>query len=324
MQSRKRKNQAIERKKVQKRRTTAGIGVVILLIILAAAAWFVYDWHRQSWVMTFEGNRISTNDLRHFIDEVGWQAQWASPEQINEWAIDRLQESLAIISLGEETNLGMTDEEHDLIMQEIEEWPQELRRVSDNRIAEFASTFPVFWRLTDHFISDYDIDMDEIAEEMEMYVAMNLNRYAETEARFIFGMDRDELEGVREVMLVNPSTEFFDEAIRSHSWFYNEEEGIPITSIHGIVEFFEMPEHLSFSLFTLHTEDVSDVIEHGGGFLLVYVTDRNDVDPADVETSFIENETRMRRGQAMQEILDTRIENANIEINQRALDALLN
>ena len=159
MQSRKKLNQEIERNKRQKRRISTGIGVLVLLAICAGIAWFAIGVHQRSWIMTFEGQRIPTNELRFVMQQ---NSMWVAPEQLTEVSMSDLTQSLTIMHHADRLGLGMTDEERDSSL----EWIQSGGVIPNTREAEFRNINNMRTRLVDHHVPEFTLDPAEYQEEI--------------------------------------------------------------------------------------------------------------------------------------------------------------
>ena len=313
MESRKKRNQEIERNKKQKRRVSAGIGVVIVLVILAGIAWFAFDAHRRSWIMTFEGQRIPTNELR-FMMENQW---WAPPEEITARAMVDLVQSLTIIHHADRLGLGMTNEERDIVLANVDSH----NVLSDRRLAEFSSVGHMFERLFDHYVPEFALDAADYQDEIAEYIEARRPFYAPSEVMYILNEDLGVLLSVQTSVFDDAGTEFADLVLQYCEEHIAHEIESPnmlsIAELEGVIDPMDM-----LMLMDLQPGEMSEIIMFNDSFLLLYMYSRGEIDDSEIQESFLSNMALELRRDQFNEIFEELVENAEVEINQRALDSL--
>jgi len=314
MESRKKRNQEIERNKKQKRRVSAGIGVAVVLVILAGIAWFAFDAHRRSWIMTFEGQRIPTNELRFMMENQDW---WVSPEEITERAMADLIQSLTIIHHANRLNLGMTNEERDILLANVDSHSV----LSDTRMAEFFSVGNMFERLFDYYVPEFALDAADYQDEIAEYIEARRPFYAPSEVMYILNEDLGVLLSVQTSVFDDAGTEFADFVLQYCEEHIAHEIESPnklsIAELEGVIDPMDM-----LMLMDLQPGEMSEIIMFNDSFLLLYMYSRGEIADSEIQESFLSNMALELRREQFNEIFEELVENAAVEINQRALDSL--
>jgi hypothetical protein len=324
MQNRKQRNLEIERQKKNRRRLSAVITTFVITLILLAIVWITWDVRNRGWLMTFEGQRIATADLR-FLANI-WQENISVPET-RDAIINHLVQTQAILYHAEQAGLRMSDEEREMLRGFIDsnrEAGAIPRAVSDERALELVGAMDFIVPLVfDHFVN-YEPDPAEFEQEFAVYLEANREEYAlrSTEAQLILTDNRQALEEIRQ--LANAADEInFEEYARLHCVLYDHEQDTAFTAaITDIVEWFDLLIY-SPELLRLEVGQVSSVIELAEDeYLLIYMKERPEIEDSAIEEMYRERIITERRAEIFQELLEEWVENADYTINQRAVDSL--
>ena len=179
MQSRKKLNLEVERKLKRQKRTYAAVFAAICLAIVMVIGWFVWDTQNRRIIMTFNGERIATNDFR--------LVSILNDTPINDFTryeiLEELKSFIMVMQMGEELGLGFTDEELENTATNAAFYremighhaPGLLDFIDDRRLGDFLGLFEfVGSRLVDYLITDYEVyqELDEelYAEELERHI----------------------------------------------------------------------------------------------------------------------------------------------------------
>jgi len=323
MKNRKKQNLEIERKNKQRRYAFRGVTTLVVLALVAAIVWVAWDARNRGWVMTFDGERISVSEMQFFSSL--FQQNWFDPES-REAVLDRMVEVYTLMDRAESLGLGMTDEEHESVLAMVSMSRQMGAipdGVTDARAAEIHGSIEFLWtRLLDHYVPEYTLNLADFAEELAEYIDNNRDFYADTVVNYIVAEDFMTVEEVRASFGIEEGYEDFDQLIRAYSIFYNEEVGITSASIMDLWREFNFQSFDVQMLLELQEGEVSHVFEAGGLFFLIYVESRTEAEDSEIEDSFVEQMTEIRREQAFIEIVEQWAAEANYSINRRALNAL--
>ena len=317
MTSRKKQNMEIERKKkaLRLRHTVSLLGFV--LIIVAAIAWVMWDNHSRSWIMTFEGQRIQTSDAQFWVDTF---SMFGGDENLVENAMNELVDSLILLSRGNTHGVGLSEEEHlemaDSMAGQLG-W-MGINYISPMRAGELMAAGNIASRLMDIYVPTYTPNPQDFEEAFAEYILTNGENYANYEVKFVV---TDTFEDAFHVWELVPNTDNFDDLIREYSVFYEEEFGIHTLDARMLVDdlmlFGDDPE----IVLGLQNGE-SHIVQFEDQFLVIYMYDRSEADPAVMEASFTANFTHNRRMEEFRVIRDQWRADANISINQRAYATL--
>jgi len=316
MQSRKKRNQEIERNKRQKRRLSAGIGVLIVLAICAGIAWFAINAYQRSWIMTFEGQRIPTNELRFMMEN---QDPWVGHDEIIDNAMSDLIQSLTIMHHANNLDFGMTNEERTILLENVESRPG----MSDARLAEYFSIGNMFERLFNHHVPEFTLDPADYQEEITEYIEARRPFYHQTEFMYILNDDLEVILSVMESMESDANADFGAFVMtycveHTNVEFVTEEPNLlPLSTLEQIVDPFELLE-----LVDMQPGDTSGIIMFGESFLVLHMHSLVETPDSEIQESFLTSLAFELRAAQFNEIFEEMMENANFEINQRAFDAL--
>jgi hypothetical protein len=320
IKNRKTANKEIERQKKQKRHLIALIAVAVSCMVVAAISWVVWDVQSRGWIIRFEGERISTNELRFFMPDDSPQGKQAG--------LNVLLESLAIIHRADMHGVNLSDEEHEMWTAWVEmTMGNELFYISAERLAEFyAARFGEVWeQLMDIYVPESLVFVDEYAFEMEFaeYLEENRDLYMQMDLKYVMIDDPETAEAVHAQLLAGEID--FDDAIREHNPWYTEEEGIVTMPLQTFVQEAGLTIEQTDALIELQVGDVSEIIEWGVEFgmlshLIVYVETREEPDEAEVKAGFRNRQIMEKRNEMMLGLVPQWVTQANYTLNQRAMN----
>jgi len=318
--SNKKRNQEIERSKKQKRRLSVGIGVLIVLAICAGIAWFAISVYQRSWIMTFEGERIPTNEYRFMLAQSQQNEFWLEPGEMAESAMSNLLQTLTIIHHANNLGLGMTNEERDAALDQL----QGNQIIPNRRWAEFQSVGFMVDRLFDHHVPELALNAADFQEEIAEYIETRRPFYNETEYMYIV---HDDINVILEVLMAIDNDENADfgslalihcmEQSGDDEFAVDEPTLLPLSVFEQILEPFGLEQVME-----LQPGGISELIMFGESFLLVYMHSLVEAQDSEIQESFLENRAMQQRSEQFFEIFEGLMENVEFEFNQRALDAL--
>jgi hypothetical protein len=320
IKNRKTANKEIERQKKQRRRLAAFIAVVASCIVVAAISWVVWDVQSRGWILRFEGSRISTNELRFFLNDDTPQGKRA--------ALDMLIENLTLIHRAEMHGVQLTDEEMEMWSAWITmQMGDELHFISAERLSEFYSAgFGEVWeRLLDIYIPEYMVFVDEYTFEADFaeHLEESWDMYLQMDLKYLLIDDFETAEAVHAQLLAGEIT--FDDAIREHNQWYSEEEGITTMPLHTLIQEAMLDIEQSEAIMQLQPGEVADIIEWGAEFdmlsyLLVYAETREEPDENEIRVEFRNRHIMTERNRMMVSLVPQWVAQANYTVNQRALN----
>ena len=194
MQSRKKQNLEVERKIKRQKKTYAAVFAAICLAVVIVMGWVVWDTQNRRFIMTFNGERISTGDFR-FISVL-------NQTPINEFTrneiLEELKTLLTVMQMAERYDVGFTPEEQVANEETGAFWREMLEQgapgalgfIDDRRIGEFVGLQgQVVPRLIDLLISDDDVeeefDDEAFREELEWHIEWLIEEGSEVYVKYL-------------------------------------------------------------------------------------------------------------------------------------------
>ena len=291
------------------------------LLIVAAIGWIVWDAQNRQWIMTFEGERISTADFRFF----SVQGNVPINDDSRQSLMSDLLNSLTIMHRAEALGLGLTPDERAELIETaahsramMNEWnPGSLDFISDERIAEIAGSIGILVeRLMDHYIPDYPTDTEEFAADFDSWLEDNEDAFSSFNVLYLSAFTEEELESARH-QAVYEGVEFADI------------EGGFSTNIdeHGMLWPVDIDEFVThYGLWEIEEEiraleegEWSRVFFVGGFYYLIYVETKVDPDIDEFRAQFIWEQ----RVAEFVELLGEWVEESDYSINDRVFETIV-
>jgi len=323
MQNRKKTNQEIERKKRNHRRMSNTIVGVVIAIVVLGLSWIGWDVYRRSYIITLDGQRVSTSEL-HVHAFMNGIHDLSNPESLD-FVIEQLVSHRAMMQKAEEAGISITREEREQARDVVatnREWWGVPNAAPTNITAEIlAERDFLVDQVFEYFVPPYTPNRADFEEELELYKENSRSQYElnRTEAQFILNEDRAVLDNVKELMATGAAD--FEELIRTYCATYSSDVDIEFMSINDIINNFGLFEHF-FELQELEAGETSDVIDGEGVYILVYMQNRPSVTDAEIEESFLDRIANERRLETFMELRQGWADDASFTLNQRAVDAL--
>jgi hypothetical protein len=305
----------------KKRKQMAWLAVFLVVAILAGSfAAYGYNQYQKSYVMVFEGERISANDLRFTILTVLFN-DFDDPKSE---ALDRLIETLTLTHRAKTEGIVLTEEEKT----ELQQWAVEYMSmygmygidtsfITNERVAEILATETYFEKLLEIYTADVVIDEVAFNEALADYKENNKMDYYEMNVKYAFNENHDDLAfGLLEIAegLID-----FDELTAIYSVTYDEEEGVTTAALWQL----GLTPEESNRIAALNVGDISEIFELENGYFLVVEVESKTIPPdAEVEENFREAFTMQRKLEAFNVLLNEWKAQANYTINQKGYDAL--
>jgi len=307
------------------------VGVCILAVL--GIGYIAWDLFSRTYVMTFDGQRISTSELRFFTlyaeDPINPRAQ----------ALDMLTDFLVIDNKANQHNVVLTAEE----MADLNESVADMRPIfeminiqlgnlSDSRMAAFMGMNLFTERLMDIYTEDLEIDEAVFQEAFMDHMVFHTNEFVEMDFIFHFSENTSESWDAWEELHQAESREEIEAIImrdleRDMIIIGMEEDGLAELELPGI-SLAEMRNDPSFNLATLehlaHMEvgEISEPVLVGESSMLIFIADSLEITPDEVvEERFREQYTMQERIRVFSDMLDEWREEADIRINQRGVNA---
>ncbi|MCL2602941.1 MAG: hypothetical protein FWD90_00510 [Defluviitaleaceae bacterium] len=319
IKNRKVRNREIERQKRSRNRLVAVIASLTVILAIAAIAWVVWDTQSRGWILRFEGERIPVNEMRVFMYDNTPEAKQA--------ALDVLVENLTIIHRAEQHGVGLSEEEREMWAWLVAmQWGEE-HAIPLERLGEFiaATSGEIWMRLLDIYVPEFMVFIDEeqFAIDLEEYREANYDNYLNMEIMYVWFDDAEEAESVRERL---DSGEIdFEYIVREQSPWLEEEDELPIFSVHEFIEEIMFDEEITAGLLAMQAGELSDFIPWGEEFgleyqILVYIVSREEPDDDEIERSLRRDRIDGERHAMMMSLVPQWIDQADFTLNKRAFD----
>ncbi|MCL2456251.1 MAG: hypothetical protein FWD19_01725 [Defluviitaleaceae bacterium] len=320
MESRKRRNLAIEGAKKKKKLVAKGILAACLLAVVAALGFGVWDVANRRTIMIFNGEKIPSTDFRFFNELSGG----ASPEA----ALRDLKNTLVLLERSAQHNIFPTDEEIAEQLDGANEMrdSRNLNFISAHRIAEILSVWDVpFESLKDIYVPEdgFEVDEEEFAENLEWQMDRILMNATDMKIKYIKTRLGSSIEGAEE--LLNAGMDF-DNLIRTYCDDFEislENDPEPIELVQFVIN--NQAWDYFGGLMAMEVGDVSEIIEIADEnddytFFLVQVEEK-EVDEEQIETAKDGARTEFisgKRSEIFFEKVQEWADAANVKLNSRA------
>ncbi|MCL2015675.1 MAG: hypothetical protein FWG68_05450 [Defluviitaleaceae bacterium] len=320
------------KRKQQQLAFRAGLAGVILLIagIVGFISW---DLWSRTYVMTFAGERISTEELRFFNlltwftqdpDALGWDITTASLEQLTQ--------SLIIHREAANHNLEITEEEFNLAAETalnvafmIENTDGvSMPNISMDRVIEIMTTDFFADQLRDIYTADFVINEEEFAVTFSEFFEANRGMFVEMDFKMYQFTDIDTAMDVWQAFH-DAEPEFFD-TIYQGQILAGMVDGIadveiPVFSILDLRPVPELEPYIA-ELEAFEVGDFSMPIQIEFGTYLIFALDFfYEYSDEEIEEMFREEYTLSNRNILFSEQIEVWRETLNIQLNQRGINA---
>ena len=314
-----------KRKKKQQKNIQRLVVAAICTAAVLGFAFIGWDMWSRAFVMTFEGQRIPASEMEFFsifADGTGDPTQQA---------LDHLTHYLLIDQAARRRNISLSEEERaevEVSVNELLEMFEMLGmpapNVSSDRMADLLSIDFLTERLMDLYIGDIQIDEAEFEEALEEFLFNHRSDFIDMELSFVHieGVERaHELHS--EFLLTDPD-DYNDLILNT----MQEQIGEPVDEVPTIT-LNDLRQEQSFEpweihyLSTLPVGNFSEPMQVGENDFIIFVVDYVDT-PSDEEISevFMEEYQIVQRHIAFSAIVEEWLEEADIEVNQRGINAI--
>ena len=323
-----------KRKRNQQRLIFKLSALAVCLLIVAGISFLVWDSWSRSFVMTFEGNRISTNEARYF--HMG--GIMGTPQ---EHAVDELATFLLLEQAAQRHGVALTAQEREEIAEEVEGtrgflnmFGVNIDRLSDERMTDFLSQDLITERLADIYAAHIEVDEEELDNAFFSYTIFQRHEFVEMDLIVFEAATMDTAMAAFDELIATASIEEMEEIILRHTIFGEQALDVELDSL-------DIPgmevQRLSLGQLAMdHTINPSIImglagLQEGqvfepvmiGESIVVFVAESVTEPPmdeleADFRSSFISD----RRIEAFTDVVQEWRENADIQLNQRGINSI--
>jgi hypothetical protein len=313
---------AKEWKRKRKQRKQMAVAGVIAAAVLFALAFGLYGLNtfRDSYVMTFEGKRISNND---FLFNVINAAMRGSEDPKAE-GLNQLMEVLVLESRARAEGIFLTDEEKE----EMLDWAGSIKSnylqngvdlsfLTDERLAEIVSSDIYHERLLEIHTAGLVINEPDFNRAFADYKENNKIDFYDATFKYAFNESMEDLESAREEWLEGTIT--FDELAAAHCVMFDHESEEAATAM---LWQFGLSEEDNDRVLTLQPGEISQVMLIDEYYIILHMETLSIPPDEELKADFREQFTAQRKREAFQDIVNGWKLEANYTINQRGYDAL--
>lgn len=325
-----------KRKRKQQKQIMRLAAVGVCLLVILGIGYIVWDMWSRTYVMTFEGNRIPTSDLRFFSLFTEGTTFMDPLEQ----SLENLTHFLLIDQAARRNNIALTAEES----AELNESVSELRGlfemmemsmpVSESRMAELMSQEILLERLMDIYTGDFTLDEASFSDTLEEFLERSRENFIQMEFRYhfatsmlasrtawddFFAIAEDGTEGFDEIILRDMHRDMLDMGMSPEEL---EDLTVPFISMETLRHGTDINPAILDYLTNLEVGDFSEPIQVGEEEFIIFIVDHKEI-PSDEEISavFRENYIMEQRGLIFSDLMNEWREAADIRVNQRGVNA---
>jgi len=276
----------------------------------------------NGYIMTFEGKKI---DIEEFKLYLLMSTQSVTPK---EDALEGLKEFLILEKAAKDREIVLTDDEKAEVREYIDYIinsygvPLDRLKLSEARLIEIIALDNIYYKLWDVISEELNFTVDEgaYASELEFYRASS-HDYVDATMKYVLTETSETAGAAREALVSGMPA---DDVIAAYSEAYDPEAGdIDVISLSQIGV---LDDAQAAHLLSLGAADISDVMEIDGEppFYLVFIIQEITIPTAEevaqIESDFRDNYIDYQKYQLFMNEVDVWKAEANIEINDRALE----
>lgn len=308
-----------KRKQRQMMWITGGAAAVVLVVI--ALALLGLNSYNQSYIMTFEGKKISINDFK-------FCAIFATSEEtVKEESLQQLITFLTVDKIARENGLELTDEEKEEILSYsvglksyYMQYGMDLSFISDQRMAELIGYSDLMIQLQDKFTEGYVVDESDYSRRLADYTYNERVEYTDMQVRAIISYEEDAIENARLDLEMDVD---FDEVLRRYSgdlYGLEEDDDVPVNLLRN----YGLSKEDAESVLEMEPGTVTGVFETDFGmYVIMRVESVEEPTEEHIDEMFRVIYVAEKKDAMFDEILRGWVEEAKrfITVNERAYDA---
>jgi len=301
--------------------------VAICILAVLGMAYIGWDMWSRTYVMTFEGQRISRGYMQYFSVFNDWMSD------PTEQALDNLTQFLIIEQAARRHNVTLTEEEMEDAAETLETIQSHLEmmglspNLSQERMEELAQWNGFTRRLMDIYSEDLVVDEDEFEEAFQQFLTWNRADFVEMEFKYHHSTTMDAAFTVwGEFSEVDP--EDFDDIILRD---FQLETGLDIDDLDvptiSLEELRTDPAYAQVNINNLAALEVggfSEPIPVGEDSFFIFIPTSVERTPeAEIAEIYREDYIEMLQADIVWEKIEEWREAADIQINERGANAAL-
>jgi len=274
------------------------------------------DKQSKSYIMTFEGHKVSVEDLKLYTLMLG------SGDDAQNKGLAALTNFLVLNKTAKEKGIALTEEEKAAALANARNLKENLvsyglpkLNMTDERIAEILSESLLANKLIEQLGKDYRIDEADFQKAFEEYRLNGKQFYIDIQLKYVITETEAAADKARELLLSGTAV---DDVIKEYSIAYSEDAAIETIGLSEI----NLGQEIVDRILALKVLGITDVIDLGDQFVVFEVEEINI--PTDEELEATSREMYIQNKKV--EIYNVEFAKwkaaAVYQTNQKALDAL--
>ena len=313
-----------KRKKSKKIKMISLISAICLVVIAAGIfAFFQINNYTNSYIMSFEGKKIKTEDFKFFLIYFAGESDVKTP------AIDLLTETLIFEREEKARNITLTADELTSVKATASDWKSQIdaqytmQKISIAFLEEILTASNLYTKLADQIAieKNYTFDEADFAAQLEDYKQNGKQDYISMDFKYIITETAEAAEEARNALTGGVSA---DDAIKQYSVAYDEESGYGLDTIALDEMGFLSPEEVD-DLTALKVDGISNVISLDETTHVVFITENVYIPTEDeIAESFRSLYDNSKKNEIFAGEIGKWKEEAQskIKINQKVLDGI--
>ena len=320
MSSKRAKIREMKRKQKQQRTMLITGCIAAAVLLVGVLTWIGLDAYNKSYIMVFEGQRVSVNDFRFCGLFAG------SEETAKTDALDTLLTFMTLDKYARENDFVLGEEEKaDLLSYcaglkdyYAQSYGIDLSYITTERMAEMLGLDSLRTLLMERYTADYTVDETDYARKLADYTHDERVDYIEMDLKYIFTNTEEDMAPALEAL---ESGADFDWAVAEYSTNYNESTGVDTYTLKTLYEYGYLDKETAESFLALAVGDISEVIDLNGMYGLFKVESVRIPDADEINTLYREKYISENKEAMFDDILLEWKQNASYTVNQRAFEA---
>ena len=300
-----------KRKRKQQQRLTKLMIAAFCAIAVLGIGYVAWDLWSRTYVMTFEGRRVNTDDMRFFA---------AVSPLFGGDPFDQLTRFLLIDQAASQHNIILSEEERAQVAENLGFFEMigiELPSMSNERMIDLAGADILTDHLIDIYTADFVVDESDFDESFSWYLEFQRGQHVEMDLRYHLSNSTVSAR-VAQDDLYTYGPEGYDDILM------RDMGEIRTTTLAEL----RQNQLVSFSdindIASLELHEISGIVPMGDDGYAVFIPDSIDALTDDeIKVIFREQYEHQQRIMIFTEVLETWFEAADIQINERGIGAVL-
>ncbi|MDR1664238.1 MAG: hypothetical protein LBR83_04860 [Clostridiales bacterium] len=311
-----------KRKKKLQRKIAIACCIAVALMIGAAITVYAVNRYNESYVLTFEGEKVSMEDMQICSMFVSVN----DPSEIKEQSMELLLTQQVMKKQAEKEGIVLTEEEKTSnntlagsLLQSYTSQGLDVSAISQARLADSIGLMEtVYQNLLTKYTADYQVDEADFEEKLADYKLNNKIDYYDVQVKYIVSADQVKVQASETFLATGAS---FDAAIEQYSDYFVQDavgQSYPLRDI-------RMAPEQEAEVLGLKVGERTGVMElattTGTQYGIFYVDKYSIPDDETVSANYREQYVTVQKNLAFEEVISGWKSEYAYEINQKGYDA---